>query len=288
MNSLPNLGAFRALAFIALAFFAGCAQAPNGPAAATAQADTAQTQAMKAYGDAIIQTIKSDQVLAQILANGHVTNTLEVGLRIDPNGYVEKGYMVKTSAAPAVEQAVLGHLINVNFGNFSPDMPNRPLLFFVPVKPPATGPFQMQSIVLYQPNSVLVARLGNAAPLAAYIGQVEASVSAVIAAAPPQPGVTAAIVIGVKPGGQSRAWIVQPGDSLSPALVSQIESAAEGVLPVPVNGGPIAFAMIFNAWGCGPPITNATHQVPMPKEWLSGAPTAPETVPDGVFARIWP
>jgi hypothetical protein len=73
--------------------------------------------------------------------------------------------------------------------------------------------------------------------------------------------------------------------SLSPALVLQIESAAEGGLPVPVNGGPIAFAMIFNAWGrgelmAGPALASNA------KEWLASTPSTLEMMPDEVFARI--
>lgn len=161
-----------------------------------------------------------------------------------------------------------------------------PLAAAVPV--PA-GPFQIQNIDLYQPNAMLVARLGadGARPLAAYITQIKAGLIALFAAAPPQPGVTAALVVGVKPGGAVHSWIVAPAGSLPAALAAQIQSAVQAIPPVAVQGGPIAFAVVFNAWGGGAAITDPQHPVPMPPEWTKGA-AGPELVPDGVFARIWP
>jgi hypothetical protein len=70
-------------------------------------------------------------------------------------------------------------------------------------------------------------------------------------------------------------------------LAAQIQSAAQAVPPPVVQNGPVAFAMIFNAWGGGAPIADARHPVPMPQAWTQGAP-GPELVPDGVFTRIWP
>jgi OmpA family len=155
--------------------------------------------------------------------------------------------------------------------------------------PVAAGPFQLRGIVLYQPNAMLVARLGanGARPLSNYIGQIKVSLASVIAAAPPQPGVTAALVVGVKPSGAVRTWLVAPAGSLPAALAAQLQTAAQAVPPMAVQNGPIAFALVFNAWGGGAPITDAQHPAPMPPEWRTGAP-GPVLVPDGVFARIWP
>ncbi len=171
-----------------------------------------------------------------------------------------------------------------------PQLMNRYVMTRIQVAPAVpAGPYQMQSIVLYQPNAMLVARLGpnGARPLANYIKQINASLAALFTSAPPQPGVTAALVVGIKPGGAVRTWIVAPTGAVSPTLAAQIQSAAQAVPPPVVQNGPVAFAMIFNAWGGGAPIADARHPVPMPQAWTQGAP-GPELVPDGVFTRIWP
>lgn len=155
--------------------------------------------------------------------------------------------------------------------------------------PVAAGPYQMRSVVLYQPNAMLVARLGPGGPmqLANYIGRINAGLSGVFAKAAVQPGLTAALVVGVKPGGAVRSWIVARPDTIDPALAAQIQAAAAAATPIAVQNGPLVFAIVFNAWGGGAPITDAQHPVPMPPEWTQGA-SGPELVPDGVFARIWP
>jgi hypothetical protein len=298
--------AFRLLRILAaggVALISGCTPASGAPApapVAVARPGNAQPeQAARLYGENMVRMVLSDQILTQILINAHVTATLRIALLVAPDGVVEKGLML-SSAPPGVEQAVLGRLTTMNFGNFSAAMPDRKLIFLISVIPPGSaGPagqgrpqavpaFEVKSIDLYQPSGVLVARLGTAAPLAAYIQRIDASLAPIFAAAPPQPGVTLAVVVGVKPNFRSKAWVVAPNGSLPAPMVAQIEAAAEAVPPVRVQGGPIAFAVLIDAWGGGPAITDATHPVPIPQAWLSSTPSAPEIVPDGIFARIWP
>ncbi len=157
-----------------------------------------------------------------------------------------------------------------------------------PSGPVVTPPYQQKSVVLYQPDDVLLARLGmegqNSVP--AYIGRINTALTGVFSKAPAQSGVTAAIVLGVKPGGAVRAWIVAPPGAFSDDFTAQLQAAAQAVPPLPVQNGPVALAIIFNAWGGGPPLPSGTNP-PTPKEWMAGAKGA-EAVPDGVFARIWP
>jgi hypothetical protein len=151
------------------------------------------------------------------------------------------------------------------------------------------GPYQVHSVLFYQPPAVLVARLGahSEPQMGAYIARINAAVAPLFAAAPPQPGVTGALVIGLKPGGAVRTWIAEHPGALPDALAATIESTIDALPPVPVQNGPVAFAIRFDAWGGGAPITDAAHPAPVPDAWLKVA-TGPETVPDGVFARIWP
>lgn len=151
----------------------------------------------------------------------------------------------------------------------------------------AAAPFAVSGLVLYQPNGMLVARLGNdVRPLGNYLKQIEMREAALFANAGPHRGVTGAIVIAIKPGRQSRAWLVLgPNVQLDPTP-AHITAEAEGVPPLSVQAGPVAVAILFTAWGGGLPIIDAAHSAPIPLEWHGGAKL--ELVPDAVLARIWP
>jgi hypothetical protein len=278
-----------ALGALLLLTAAGCATPPPAPPPAA----NAQTDIIAQYGETMISKISQDQMVQQILAANHVTQELGVGLIVDPNGYVEKGFMAKSVQNQAAEQALLQHLINVNFGPFSAGMPQRKLVFLVPIKPqqmaaaPANGAvYQVDHLVLYQPNNVLVARLCDAHGLAFYAQQVSASMTALLNSEPAGPGADAALVIGVKPTGAVRAWLMDPDNALSADLQARMIAAAEAVPPVKPQGGPIVFAIAFKAWGGSGPMP-AALATPMPDAWhYAGG--GPVEVPDGLFAKIWP
>jgi hypothetical protein len=186
---------------------------------------------------------------------------------------------------------VLNHLVNVNFGAFTPDMPQHSLTFVLPVHVTAvTGvesgamAYQMRNIVLYQPNNILIERACDARQMAYYISQLNAAMDALFSATPPGTGANAALVMGVKPGGAVRAWLVDKDGNLPPDLQARIISAAQAVPPMTVQDGPVAFALNFSVWGGS---TVPTPTLPLPDAWTQDA-TGGVAVPDGVFARIWP
>jgi len=156
----------------------------------------------------------------------------------------------------------------------APPAPPRPVAVAPPPPPVLVSPaprhaeFRQVSIVLYQPDSVLKARLGHdAAPLAAYIRQVDRRVADVLDAAPVEPGFSAALVIALKPSGESRAWLVSKA-KFSHKLQDGLVAAAQAVPPPSVQGGPVALAIIFNAFGGGgKPVVDAAHPIPIPPEW---------------------
>lgn len=236
----------------------------QSPVSIAGGADTAE-----AAGDSGVSLRRARAVAAQLEADG----VPAANITIQDNG-------AKRPLAPSAQgaQQIMNRYVMIRFQI-------APLATPVPV---ATGPYQPRGVVLYQPNAMLVARLGpnGARPLASYISQLNTSLAAQFATAPPGPGVTAALVVGVKPGGAVRSWVVLRAGTLSPALTAQIQSAAQAVPPVAVQQGPIVFAVVFNAWG-GAPSANTQNLAPVPAEWSRGASGA-ETVPDGVFARIWP
>jgi hypothetical protein len=114
-----------------------CAAAPPAPPPPRPVSQADETAACGAYGRQITYILQTDPVLMQILVTQHVTQTLDVGLIVDPNGNVERGFMIRMPGAATAQMAVLAHLIGVHFGSFLPNMPNRKVLVLVPVRPPA-------------------------------------------------------------------------------------------------------------------------------------------------------
>jgi hypothetical protein len=153
----------------------------------------------------------------------------------------------------------------------------------LPAGPARAAPvFAVQGVAFCQSNLLVLQRLGRPAPFAAYVRNIETNLNAVFAAAPAQAGVSAAMVVAVKPGPQARAWLVDPAGALgglAPALIA----AASAARPPAIRNGPVAFAVIFEAWGGGAPFPAG---FPMPAAWAGGDGT--EVVPDGPLARIWP
>jgi hypothetical protein len=254
-------------------------QGPQGPILVIGGADPDEIAADPAIGDA-----RAHAAAAQLEADGIAADKITVQ---DDGAHHP---IVKT---PRPDGIISNRYIMIRFaypppgnGKLTTDTPQRPP---GAPPPPSAGPYQVQSIVLYQPNAVLISRLGpqGAAPLAHYVALINAAVAPLFAAAPPQAGMSGALVIGLKPGGAVRSWVAEQPGALPPPLIDHIETAIDALSPVPVQNGPVAFAIRFNAWNGGPPITDATHPAPIPAAWLAGA-TGPETVPDGVFARIWP
>jgi hypothetical protein len=142
--------------------------------------------------------------------------------------------------------------------------------------------FGVQGVALCQSNLVLLQRLGTPAALSAYVLKIEGNMNAVFAAAGAQAGASAAMVVAVKPGPQSRVWLIDPTGTLS-GLAPALAAAASAVTPPAIRQGPIAFAILFQAWGGSGALPAA---FPIPAAW-AGA-TVPEVIPDGPLARVWP
>ena len=106
----------------------------------------------------------------------------------------------------------------------------------------------MGRVVLLQPDSVMRARLPSAASLATYIKALEAAASKVVAAADDRPLAAGFLVIAVRPGAKSNAWL-DFTPTLSKALELALVAGLEAVPPLPVTGGLVVFAVQVGAWG---------------------------------------
>jgi hypothetical protein len=162
----------------------------------------------------------------------------------------------------------------------------KPLAAHVPAGPgpaapaPAARAFREKSILFYQPDAVLKSRLADSqAAFATYKSHIERKLAATIGATTPLPGFSAALVIVLKPGGTGHAWLVTTA-ILPTGFASTLTAAVQTVPPVAVQGGPIAFAIVFDGFGGGgAPVVDAAHPIPIPREWHKQI--APSAVPQG-------
>ena len=153
--------------------------------------------------------------------------------------------------------------------------------------PPA---FRSGQVALYQPDDELRARIGDSAEsLAAYIGALNVAAERVLAAGKPHAGSTGAIVVAVKPGRRSRVWL-EFGNNPFPAAEKQaLLSRLQSVPPLDVHGGALLFAITFEAWGGGVPITTSDQPVPIPAAWKEAAATSGGgALPEAVLDVLWP
>jgi hypothetical protein len=150
--------------------------------------------------------------------------------------------------------------------------------------------FAVTSVSLYQPDSILTARLGrDASVLAAYINAVKEQAAESFASLSQSEGVTGAIVVAVKPLHHSRLWLVLGGNNLPAPLQGQLKSRIESVPTPDVQDGPIAFAINFTFVGGGQPVINQERPIPIPQEWLDAMKgSSPGILPDAPLAMIWP
>jgi hypothetical protein len=105
----------------------------------------------------------------------------------------------------------------------------------------AAEPFQMNSVMLLQPESVLEERVSSVESLASFISQVQAAAAAALADMPLHPA-SGHLIFAGRPGGQSMVWLdVEP--ELPQQTASTLKSALLRVRGVEVRSGVIVFAL---------------------------------------------
>ena len=143
--------------------------------------------------------------------------------------------------------------------------------------------FQMVSIVLYLPDQAMWERGPTVEALAAYVKGLVSRANETLAAQPPRPGVSGAVVMGLKPPSQSRMWLVLGDNKRQGELASILQAPLESV-PAPSVSGLNAFAINFDAWGGGERLPS---QIPVPDEWARVM-NSPGILPDAPMRKLWP
>jgi|GEM_PF-1471645 len=147
----------------------------------------------------------------------------------------------------------------------------------------SASPFRVNSVVLYQPDEILNARLPSAKSIGELVLRVESAASEFWSTRPvgtPQPVL---VVLAIKPGGRMRVWVDVPAAQGAEEGARELTAHLER-LPAPVvQHGPVAFAIQASLWD------GAGEWPFIPKEWKAAAEGRESMlVPDGILERIWP
>jgi hypothetical protein len=150
--------------------------------------------------------------------------------------------------------------------------------------------FETDSIVLYQPDSVLRERLPDVKDLAGYIKRLQGVCEKFFSGA--ETPETLHVVVALKPGKRSRVWLISSAPSPVNAKRDSLRALLEAETPIEVLNGPVAFAIAAKiAGGSGDlPRTDGADEPPVPREWKEAARghEKPLVVPDGFLELVWP
>jgi hypothetical protein len=153
------------------------------------------------------------------------------------------------------------------------------------------SPFLVTAMGTYQDEAVLQRRIGagGAQALADYVDAVVRALGDHVVNVPRVAGANVAVVIAVKPGRQSRAWLVHVEGAVSTELEAELIQRALSVQPLSVEGGPIAVYIVADLWGGGPPVVSETDPYPVPMEWLEAIrKTGGGRLPEAALEVLWP
>jgi hypothetical protein len=142
-----------------------------------------------------------------------------------------------------------------------------------------------KKVVLYLPDRVMKERV-EIADLSPYLTAVDEAVAAAAKAQPTQDGAAGMMLLMVKPGERSRAWIVTGEPAMKPEVVEALTAAA-GAVPAPsVRQAPILVGLQFEAWGGGAQPEGAV--APIPRDWYAHFSEDGGVLDDALMARVWP
>jgi hypothetical protein len=144
--------------------------------------------------------------------------------------------------------------------------------------------YQLQSIMLLQPDFILAERLESTQNLADYIENVEKISDKSLASIKSPKPTSGFIVFALRPGGKSKVWF-----DLSPSLPSVIESRfradLEAIAPAHIKNNVVIFAVNVSLWGASP----SKKFTPSPIEWKKAFRGSEEDMEiDKIVDRIWP
>lgn len=157
-----------------------------------------------------------------------------------------------------------------------------------PVPPPSEAEgttWLKEEVILYMPDKVMKARI-KVEDLSPYMTAVDKAAEQVVLAKKTGVGASGMLLIAMRPGGQSKAWVVTGEPPLDQAIADEMITAAEAV-PVPtINEETVLMGIQFHAFGGG--VAPVSAGPPIPRDWYAHFGKDGGVLDDALLAKVWP
>jgi hypothetical protein len=148
----------------------------------------------------------------------------------------------------------------------------------------AQKPFEQKGITILQTEQVFFERVPGMSSFEVYVKELVDGVDKAVGKLPKSTPTGGFLVVAVKPGGRSRAWLDLPPD-VSAEVSNAIQEAAQQIYPMPVKNGVALFAIKISLWGGEAP----QGMVPRPEAWEAEGEKAGGPIELGdLVMRVWP
>lgn len=148
----------------------------------------------------------------------------------------------------------------------------------------AQKPFEQKGITILQTEQVFFQRVPGMSSFEVYVKELVDGVDKAVGKLPKSTPIGGFLVVAVKPGGRSRAWLDLP-PGVSAEVSNAIQEAAQQVYPMPVKNGVALFAIKISLWGGEVP----QGMVPRPQAWEAEGEKAGGPIELGdLVMRVWP
>jgi TonB family protein len=149
--------------------------------------------------------------------------------------------------------------------------------------------FETSNIALYQKSTTVAQRVPSAEELAAYIKKLQSALGDYFADSTTP--ATFQAVVAVRPGKRVRVWLISSLPSKKADPFDALRAKLEAIVPMDVQGGPIAFAICGKLAGdhSRSSHNDADAQPPIPQEWQDAAKNLPDKLRvDDYLDAVWP
>lgn len=156
----------------------------------------------------------------------------------------------------------------------------------VPAPAEAAGTVWMNDgVVLYMPDKVMKARI-KIEDLSPYTKALDLASQRVVEAQTGQSGTSGMLLVAMRPGAQSKAWVVTGEPEMSDPVSQALVAAAEAVPVPPVATETVLIGIKFHAFGGGQEPVSAGP--PIPRDWYNHFTKDGGVLDDALMAKVWP
>lgn len=140
-------------------------------------------------------------------------------------------------------------------------------------------------VVLYMPDHIMKERI-KVEDLSPYMKKVDEAAQGVVQSQTGQKGTSGMLLVAMRPGGQSKAWVVTGEPAMEQSIADAVVVAAEAVPAPAVNAETVLVGIKFHAFGGGQAPVSAGP--PIPVGWYAHFSKHGGLLDDELMSKVWP